>query len=177
MIEALVRAYELKALERAGWLRDGVGRAESVAAHSWGVALLVLHLLPESLDRALALSYAVLHDQPEAVTGDLTPDEQPSRARKIAAEHDALLDLLSGTPRADALTAVWERYEAQQDPESRFVRQLDRLDMALQALVYARSGELQPVAAHAFLDSAESVVVDAGLVHCMQQIRRAIDAI
>ncbi len=43
-------------------------------------------------------------------------------------------------PRGEELLAAWETYEAQADAEARFVRQLDRLDMALQARVYQERG-------------------------------------
>jgi putative hydrolase of HD superfamily len=35
---------------------------------------------------------------------------------------------------------LWESYAQQSDEEARFVRQLDRLDMALQAVSYAQEG-------------------------------------
>ena len=40
--ELLAEAMRLKALDRAGWKRVGVVNPESVAAHSWGVALAAL---------------------------------------------------------------------------------------------------------------------------------------
>ena len=42
----LLDVLGLKALDRTGWVRRGVQSAESVAAHSWGVAWLVLALCP-----------------------------------------------------------------------------------------------------------------------------------
>ena len=47
----LLEALSLKDLARAGWVRAGVQHPESVAAHSWGVAWLVLALCPAELDR------------------------------------------------------------------------------------------------------------------------------
>ncbi len=131
---------DLKHVDRAGWLRAGVVAPESVAAHSWGVAWLVLELLPPDLDLGRALAYAILHDLPEARVGDLTPQDGVDRATKHALEASAAADLLP--PR---LAARWSAYEAQGDPEARFVKQLDRLDMALQALAYAsRADDVTP---------------------------------
>ena len=45
-IDAVAETLALKAVDRAGWVRRGVTRPESVAAHSWGIAWLVLLLLP-----------------------------------------------------------------------------------------------------------------------------------
>src|SRR6056297_1841506 len=84
-LDALLDAYALKDEGRTGWQLRGVDAPESVAAHSWGVAYLVLALgdrfrgdLPDiDLDRALRL--AVVHDVAEAETGDVA-----TRARDVA---------------------------------------------------------------------------------------------
>jgi putative hydrolase of HD superfamily len=159
-LDALLEAMGLKAVARAGWVRRQVPEPESVAAHSWGVSVLVLALLPPELDRARALTYAVLHDLPEVRVGDLTPHDDVDRAQKVADERDALADMTSGLSRGAALLETWERYEAQADPEARFVRQLDRLDMALQAVVYAEAGA---VGMSEFVDSAARVVTHPAL--------------
>ncbi|MCA9493658.1 MAG: HD domain-containing protein, partial [Myxococcales bacterium] len=123
MTEGLLRALALKALPRAGWVRRGVHAPESVAAHSWGVSLLVLALLPDELDLRRALTYAVLHDLPEALAGDWTPHDGPREA-KVRAEHAAMDELGRRLPRGASLAETWRAYEAQGDPEARFVRQL-----------------------------------------------------
>ncbi|MCB9663492.1 MAG: HD domain-containing protein [Alphaproteobacteria bacterium] len=166
---ALLREAEaLKDLPRAGWVRRGVPAPESVAAHSWGVAFLVLALLPDALDRGRALAYAVLHDLPEVRVGDLTPHdgvEAADKARREARAADALLAARPG------LAALWHAYEAQTDPEARFVRQLDRLDMVLRAaaLTDAGTGGLEE-----FVDSAARVVVDPDLRALLDALRPVV---
>src|SRR6056297_2108276 len=84
-LDALLDAYALKDERRTGWQLRGIDAPESVAAHAWGVAYLVLALgdrfrgeLPDiDLDRALRL--AVVHDVAEAETGDVA-----TRARDVA---------------------------------------------------------------------------------------------
>lgn len=135
--DGLVEALGLKAVDRAGWLRVGVERPESVAAHSWGMAWLALVLCPETLDLRRVLAMAALHDLPEVRVGDLTPHDGVDRQEKRRREREAALALFRGRPD---LLAVWEEYEANQTDEARFVHALDRLDMGLQAGVYARQG-------------------------------------
>lgn len=173
MIDALLEAWGLKALPRSGWGLRGIDGAESVAAHSWGVATLVLVFLPEDLDTARALTYATLHDLAEVRVGDITPADGVSRADKHALEREAMVDICARLPRGDHLLRAWDVYEAQADPEAMFVRQLDRLDMALQAVVYGRDTGIDTTE---FLDSAERVMQHPTLQQAMTAIREAMSA-
>ena len=135
MMDTLEAALALKHLDRAGWKRVGIQAPESVAAHSWGVAWLVLTLCPDDLDQALAMRLAVIHDLAEVTVGDITPHDGVSQADKAAREREAIDTLLAERPD---LRHLWQAYEAQACPEARFVHDCDRLDMALQALHYER---------------------------------------
>ena len=168
MFEALLTAYSLKATARAGWLRAGLEAPESVAAHSWGVSLLVLALLPPDLNRERALCYATLHDLAESIVGDITPHDGVSPSNKAHMEALAIAQLGdAGLPQH--LATLWNQYEAQADEEARFVRQLDRLDMALQAVCYHEHADTTE-----FVVSAEAVVTHSSLVPIMRQIRARI---
>jgi len=127
----------LKALPRAGWVRAGVQQPESVAAHSWGVGWLVLVLCPEGVNRERALAMAVVHDLPEIIAGDITPHDGVSGEDKHAREASALAMLTGDLPAGDEVRTLWNEYEAGATPEARFVKACDKLDMALQASVYA----------------------------------------
>ena len=163
--DLLLEVLGLKALPRAGWVRKAVPDPESVAAHSWGVAWLVLVLLPPELDRARALTYAVLHDLPEVRAGDTTPFDGVSKAEKHERESAAAHDLLSARPE---LLDIWHAYERQADPEARFVRELDRLDMALQAARYRQEGTK---GLEEFLDAAEGFIRHPRLVAILKALR------
>ena len=75
MREELLTLLQLKDIPRTGWVRAGVDNPESVAAHSWGMALLALRLCPEHLDLSKVLSMCLVHDVAEIVVGDLTPHD------------------------------------------------------------------------------------------------------
>lgn len=130
----LLEGMALKALDRAGWLRVGVERPESVAAHSWGVALLALLRCPPDLDLSRVLALALIHDLPEVRAGDITPHDGLSREEKARREEEAARGIFAAHP---ALLALWREYAENQTPEARYVHALDRLDMGLQAQVYA----------------------------------------
>ncbi len=166
MIDTLLEAVALKRLARAGWGRVGVEQAETVASHTWGVAWLVLNFLPADLCREKALRYAILHDLPEVRTGDVTPHDGVSHQTKHEREERAMVALCEGLPRGAELLATWQQYERQSDAESQFVRQLDRLDMAIQAVAYAHEADCSE-----FIESAASVVTHPVLVSLLEQLR------
>ncbi len=168
LLEALVGAVALKDVDRAGWVRAGVTRPESVAAHSWGVAWLVVALAPPHLDRGLALSYAVVHDLAEAEVGDLTPYDGVSAADKQQRESAAIDTMCAALPH---VAALWHAYEAQADDEARFVRQLDRLDMAVQAASYGRRGQQGMTE---FLASARAAITDPALIDLLDRAEASL---
>ncbi|MFC5280022.1 HD family hydrolase [Halorubrum rubrum] len=153
VIDAVLDAYALKDEGRTGWQLRGVDEPESVAAHTWGVAYLVLALgdrfradLPDvDLDRALRL--AVVHDVGEAETGDVATRADSTaasvdRERKEAAERAAMGDLAGPLP--DGVREAWEEYEARETPEAVLVKECDLLDTCLQAIVYERDDRYDP---------------------------------
>lgn len=174
-IDQLLEAIQLKELARAGWVRRSIDDPESVAAHSWGVAWLVLALLPEHLDLGRALTYAVLHDLPEVTVGDLTPHDAVPHDDKVRRERDAMHELAGSSPRGAALAASWDDYERGVDAEARFVRQLDRLDMALQAVRYAQRAPDRREALIEFVQSAARVVDHPVLRPLLDELTRRLD--
>ncbi|OYR69080.1 HD domain-containing protein [Halorubrum ezzemoulense] len=160
VLDALLDAYALKDERRTGWQLRGVNEPESVAAHSWGVAYLVLTLgdrfredLP-GVDRDRALRLAVVHDVAEAETGDVatraadvTADDDAAgdavdREAKVAAEREAMRDLAGPLP--ERVRDAWEAYEARNSPEAVLVKECDLLDTCLQALRYERGDRYDP---------------------------------
>lgn len=145
LIEAYFELNHLKQLFRQGWLRVGIPqeRCESVAEHSFFVALLGL-FVAESLfphaDASKVVRIALLHDLGEAYAGDITPHDGVNKAAKHALERRAVETIFGKLPRAAEYLALWDEYEHGTSFEARLVRQLDRLEMGLQACVYEHQG-------------------------------------
>ncbi|WP_267642450.1 HD domain-containing protein [Haloarchaeobius amylolyticus] len=154
-LEPLLSALALKDETRTGWQLRGVVAPESVAAHSWGVAYLTLLFAEQAgVDPDRALRLAVVHDVAEAETGDWATraDETVDSydpAEKEAAETAAAADLLAGFEHAHD---AWAEYEARATPEARFVKDMDLVDMCLQAVVYEREDRYEPGDAEAFAE-------------------------
>ncbi len=141
IIELYFELCHLKHLYRQGWLQHGIApcRCESVADHSFGVAMLAMVLADQyvpDLDSAKILRLALLHDFGEIDAGDITPADGVSRAEKVRRERASVMKVLRRLPDGDQYITLWNEYEAGTSPEARFVRQVEKLEMALQASVY-----------------------------------------
>lgn len=141
LIEAYFELNRLKQLYRQGWLQRGIApaRCESVAEHSFGVTVLALFLADAHfahLDRDKLLQMALLHDFGEIYAGDLTPADGVSREEKHRREAESVTRVLTKLPNGPAYLAIWDEFERGESAEAQLVRQLDRLEMALQAAVY-----------------------------------------
>lgn len=169
-------AGELKEVERAGWRHSGVeGGGESVAAHSWGVAMLAASLPPPAgVEVGRAIQMGLAHDLAEAVTGDVLPHELSGvePCQKQAAEERALSSLaalaLPHSPLAADLLSLWREFEAASTPTARWVRDLDRADMLIQAVRWER---LQPgLDLQSFFDSALPLIVTPQVRQLMDEL-------
>ena len=124
--------------------------AESVAAHSYGVALTAMLLADECAARGVevdvgrVLRIALLHDLQETRTGDMprTVAEYYGREARRAAERAAFDDIMrgAGAARADAYAALHEDYEERATAEARLVKAADVIDLLAQALAFERAG-------------------------------------
>jgi len=132
-------AYALKALPRTGWLRKDIELPESVAAHSWGLAMLCLEFAPRiepPLDISRVLQLALVHDAPEAIVGDITPHDGITKVEKQQLEKMAASKML-----APHMFNLWIEYEENTTREAQFVHAMDKIDMALQASIYASEAD------------------------------------
>ena len=120
-------------------MRVGVPHPESVADHSYRLAVMCLLIGPRlGLNADAMIRLALLHDLAEARVGDLTPVDRVTSEEKRQREAVAFAEIVEGLPEGLALDDLWREYEAGATPEARIVRQLDKLEMALQALEYER---------------------------------------
>lgn len=138
------QAAALKLLPRTGWLQRGIPYAESVAEHTFGVAVLALLVgdCVAGIDRGKLLAIALVHDLAEALLGDL-----PASARRLIgadvkheAERHAAEELFAALPGRAEYLALWEEYATGGSIEARLIKELDRLEMLAQALAYERVG-------------------------------------
>lgn len=110
------------------------GRRESVAEHSWRLALMAMLVGPEfpEADRDKVIRMCLIHDLGEAFTGDIpTFDKTAADTEK----EDAILDQWVRTlpePARGEFTALLEEMNAQQTLEAKLYKALDRLEAVIQ---------------------------------------------
>ena len=144
IVQVFFEFNHLKALFRQGWLRHGITKAdcETVAEHSLGVALLALFLADEcfpELDKAKLILMGLLHDFGEIYAGDIVPGKM-SLADKHELEKTSVERVFLRLAKGREYLAVWQEFEENRTPEARFMKEIDRLEMALQASVYEHEG-------------------------------------
>ncbi len=146
LIDFLQRSERLEALPRTGWLIAGIPNCESVASHSYQVALTALWLADhcdDVVDVAVVLRMALLHDIGEAVMTDLPPNAKALFQDVHEAESRAVSKVLTDAP--PHWLAVWQRYEMRECMESRLVKAADLIQLLSKALIYdqQRRGDLK----------------------------------
>ncbi len=128
---------EVKALKRSGWIKREVEKPESDGDHQWGLSLLVLLYASEnkSLDLLKCLKLAIVHDIHEFISGDFTPLDDITPEDKYLREATAVVKI-AGKLNYPELNVLFEEFEAQETPEAKFVRNLDKLETVCQAKFY-----------------------------------------
>lgn len=165
LVPLLDHLLKLKSTHRTGWLDRGVppSETESVADHILMATLIGWLTADPELDRDRLIKLLLVHDLAEVITGDPPPydradipvhDEAALRdffsrrhvrsaedkAAKDAREAEAMATLRELMPddAGDEIVSLWKEYEAQETPEARFAKDIDRFEAFVQARAYAR---------------------------------------
>lgn len=116
-------------------------RGESVADHMFRMATLSLFAPPPIIiDKCVKIS--LIHDMAEAIVGDITPAGGVSRREKNRREAEAI-EFIAGTllkngSVGNQIRELWKEFEESETRESRFVQDLDKLEMLLQMVEYEK---------------------------------------
>jgi putative hydrolase of HD superfamily len=151
MLSILIEIQRLKRLERTGWTLRGLAPgAESVAAHSYGVAVAAMMLADELQARGVAvdmerlLRVALMHDWAEARLGDMprTGSAYFNADERRRAERAAFDDIVSqsGAGLETKYSELHEDYEQRGSLEARLVKAADIIDLLVQVLAFERAG-------------------------------------
>ncbi|KAK4935360.1 hypothetical protein LTR10_023564 [Elasticomyces elasticus] len=143
----------LKVEKREGWRRFGISKGESIADHMYRMSIITMLAPPElssKLDIPRCTKMALIHDMAEGLVGDLTPVDgvpKPEKSRREADTMDWVTESLlgkvhGGIPGKD-IRAVWQEYEDSETLESKFVHDVDKIELILQMVEYERSSNCE----------------------------------
>jgi putative hydrolase of HD superfamily len=147
LMEFAAKVAELKRLKRTGWVIKGVKAPESVADHSFMLAVLAyVYSKNLGLDSDKCVRMALLHDICEVYAGDIPnrvrkKDKPMPDGMKRKLEKDGLEKIIATLPEglADEIREFWNEFEAGKSREAELVKDLDKLEMCMQALAYAKA--------------------------------------
>ena len=165
-------ATELKRVPRKGWKNKvGIEHPESVADHTYGTALMAMVFSDaRNLDTEKILKMALLHDLAESVTGDFMPEEI-SKENKETAENEAIKEILAKLPEdiANRYSDIWNEYTQANTKESVLLHEIDKFEMAIQAVKYSSEG-FSNEKLGLFIDSAKKEIKSKELLDILDTL-------
>lgn len=139
MKKILTYSEKLKHLSRTGWVRKGINNPETVASHSWQMALMALYLSENKQNKYnfnKVIKLCLCHDLAESIIGDITP-HQEEYEEKSTKEKQAMTKIAEDCNFLETVK-LFDEYEKNITPEAKLANDLDKLDMYAQALDYER---------------------------------------
>ncbi len=139
LVKFLETTGRLKRTPRTGWVETGIRHPESVADHTFRTSILcMIYADMEDLDQQKMLRMALLHDVPEAIIGDLTPSKKTRESKDR--ENNAIKQILNLLPKKqrEKYMMDWTEYREGKTKEAEALRQLEKLEMTLQAKEYEK---------------------------------------
>ncbi len=127
-IDFLNLIEKLKCNTRHSW--TSTGRQESVAEHSWRLAVMAMLCENEypDLDINKVIKMCLVHDFGEAITGDIPAFLKTEKHEK--AEDVAVNSILSALPEAERndFASLFEEIKALNTPEAKLFKALDNME-------------------------------------------------
>ena len=133
----------LKTIKRSGWIHKvNINSPESVADHSYSMCMMSM-ILAEimNLDSGYIMKMVIIHDLAESMVGDHMPDNKSSEEKQLL-EDKAMKKIISKLPNSlrKNYLRIWNEYINNITVNAKFVHNMDKLEMALQAKEYEFEG-------------------------------------
>lgn len=131
-----------KRLPRTGWVREKVKDPESAAEHSFRVSVFSMILADKlKVHKDKLMKMALIHDLGEAITGDIVwirwgVLDLKAREKKETEEIKGVVSLFSDIEGGKEYINIFEEMTLRSTKEAKVFWQIDKLEMALQALEY-----------------------------------------
>ena len=155
LLEFISEIGKLKDLERTGWNINLVKNPESVADHSFRLAVLtMLYAEKLELDVEKCIKMALVHDMEEVYIGDATPNTKDIENERKGMEK--LLNRLS-EKESEEILELWEEFNQRKTKEAQLVSDLDKIEMLIQAIQYKKEKRTEKDL-YVFFQTTEKIV-------------------
>jgi len=174
-VKFFLEVNKLKTMQRTGWVLREVKNPETIAEHTFRVAIAAWLLgQKKNLNTEQLIKTALFHDLCEVYAGDLTPffyyldlprdeakrkemlrkwvrlskkEKKKRGKKKNEIEKKSLLRLIKSLkPEIQKeIFAYWHDFEKRISPEGKFLRPVDKIETLLQAIEYFGTKEDTPV--------------------------------
>ena len=162
---------KLKNISRSGWKdKPDISNPESVAEHIYMMSVMGMILSDiKGLNTEKIIKMCILHDWAESKIGDYIPGEITIE-KKSRLEENAMKEILSTLPSIikNEYHILWNEYDDNLSREAKFVHELDKLEMALQAKIYEKDIDREKIIP--FINSAINVIADNDLKKILVEI-------
>lgn len=144
IIDFIYRIGYSKKILRSGWTREKIKNPESVAEHSFRLSVLAVTFADQlGVDKEKLIKMALLHDLGEVITGDTVWSrgkiiDDRKRAEKEKREKKGVEEVFEIIGKSAEYIKLFEEMTERTSPEANIFWQLDKLEMAIQALEYEK---------------------------------------
>ncbi|XP_066596718.1 5'-deoxynucleotidase HDDC2 [Prorops nasuta] len=129
----------LKHMKRTGWVLRNISEPETIAGHMYRMAILSFLCDNENLDKTKIMQMTLVHDLAECIVGDITPYCGIPKDEKHRLEDEAMTEICSLLgDKGPVILQIFREYEKQESPEALYVKDLDILDLIMQAYEYEK---------------------------------------
>ncbi|HHE76815.1 MAG TPA: HD domain-containing protein [Candidatus Parcubacteria bacterium] len=172
ILDFIVKVNKLKQTPRTGWALRGIKQGETIAGHSFALAI-TSWVLPQTLKKRLSIErlvkMALSHELCEVFADDATPyeflksrqkmkfqkwirlsqkEKKESFKKDFKKEKKALQELIKNLPQNSKkeIFLLWKDFKEQKSKEARYLNQFYVFNTLLQALLYWQEDKKFPIA-------------------------------
>ncbi len=171
VVDFLLEIGKLKKLKRTGWIRNNIPNPESVAEHSFrGSVLTAIFAKKLGLDELRAIKMSLFHDIAESEIGDIVTQDGKvtlyNLKEKLQKERDAFIKLLNLINEEEQIE-LFDEFEENKTPEARLVKEIDKLEMAIQAYEYEKEHKIN---LETFFESSRHLISSKEIKTVLEEI-------
>lgn len=112
---------------------------------------------------------AVIHELGEIDGGDITPHDGIDKEEKHRVEEKGIRKMFAEFTEGREYLELWLEFEENRSPEAKFAKQIDKLEMAMQAAVYSKQYDKN---LDEFIESARERIANKQLISFLDELKK-----